>query len=191
MGYFAPPEVNRGLDLVTFVKYPGRMVFLEIVIMLVGARPEFYLLDGDDRLFSLGLLLLLLLLVLPLSEIDDTAHRRGRLRRDLDKVEAFGPRNFKSFLGTLDAQLRAIIIYDPDFARPDTLVYPNGRASVSPASLKPANIRSSRAKTPALKLTLLIGFPVSAVNGQFPSQVLNLSLRNPSCKDRGHGNYSL
>jgi hypothetical protein len=80
--------MNRGLDLVTLVKYSGRMVLLEIVIVLVRARPEFYFLDGDDRLLSLGLLLFLLLLVLPFSEVDDSANRRSRLRRNFDQVQA-------------------------------------------------------------------------------------------------------
>jgi hypothetical protein len=150
VGNLAAPEVDRGLDLVTFMKNSCRVVLLEIVIVLVGAGPEFYFLDGDDRLFSLGLLLLFLLLVLIFSEIDDAANRWSRLRRDLDQVEALGSGYFEGLLRAFNAQLRPIIVDDSDFLDPDPLVYANGRPPVTPACLKPANIRSSRTKTPAL-----------------------------------------
>jgi hypothetical protein len=85
--------------------------------------------------------------------------------------------------------LCTIIIYDSDFARPDTLVHANGRASVSPASLKPANIRSSRANTPALKINpvILVSRATRSQRHNFPAEISNLSLRNPSCDRPGPG----
>src|SRR5262249_13359634 len=102
----APSEVDRSFDFVTFMKYSGRMVLLKVVVVFVGARPEFDLFDGDDSLLSLGFFLFLFLLVLPLAEIDDAAHGRSRLRCDFDEIEAFGPCYFERLLRTLDSQLR-------------------------------------------------------------------------------------
>ena len=71
MGDLTAPKEDRRLDLVALLEEAHRMVLLELVIVLVGVRPEFDFLDLDPVLLLLRFVLLLLLQVGVLSVVDD------------------------------------------------------------------------------------------------------------------------
>src|SRR6266404_1514127 len=143
----AATEMDSRFDLVPVVKYPYRVVLLELVVVLVGPRPELNLLDGNERLFGLGFLLFLLLLVLILAEVDDAANGRLSLRRNFDEIEAFAPRDFERLLRRHYTDLGPVLIDHADLANSYPLIDAHGRhaiPSVSESSpLKAADTVSS------------------------------------------------
>src|SRR5215467_785670 len=52
----AATKVNGRLHLVAIVKYANRIVLLEHVVVLIRARPELDLLNGNERLFCFSFL---------------------------------------------------------------------------------------------------------------------------------------
>jgi hypothetical protein len=121
----ASAKVDSRFYLVPLVKQPGGIVLLKLVIMLVGARPELYFLDGDESLFGLGFLLFFLLFVLVLTEVDYSADRRLSLRRDLDQIQALPARDLDRLLRRHYAELIAVIIDDADFTNSNPLIDAN------------------------------------------------------------------
>lgn len=130
----APAKVDRSFYLVSLMKQPRGVVLLELVIVLVGARPELYFLDGNKSLFGLCFLLFLLLLVLELAEVDYSADRRLSLRGDLDEVQALAARDFDRLLRRHYAELIAVVIDDADFTNADALIDAHRRNAVSSVS---------------------------------------------------------
>src|SRR5262245_17606687 len=111
------------------------MLHLEIVIVLVGHRPELDLLDLDDDLFLLGLMRSFLLLVKILAEINDTTDRRLSLWRDFDQVVAALARNSDGLLRRQNAELLPFFINDPHFLRANAFVDANaGTSLIAPSS---------------------------------------------------------
>src|SRR5713226_3367437 len=140
--------MNRGFHLVTLVKQPRGIVFLELVVVLVGARPEFYFLDGNESLFSPGLFLLLFLFVLKFTEVNDATNGRLSLRRDFDKVEPLAARDFDRLLRRHDAELVPVVINHADLTNSYPFVHSDRRPAVTPvpessSRLKAANTVSS------------------------------------------------
>ena len=130
MRHLAPAEEDRRLHLVAVGEEALDVLLLELVVVLVHLRPELDLLDLDDLLVLLRLPGALLLLVLIAPEVHDAAHRRHGRRGDLDQVEPLLPRDGQRLLRRHDAELRAGVVDDADFADPDAFVYP--RAVVPP-----------------------------------------------------------
>ena len=86
--HLAAAEPDRGLHFVAFSEPLARMLHAIAVIVLVGAGAKLNFLDDDDHLFLLGLVRLLLGQVLKSAKVDDLAHRRLGIRRDLNQIHA-------------------------------------------------------------------------------------------------------
>jgi len=126
--------MNSRLNLVSVVKYPRGIVFLELIIVFVGARAELDLLDGYEGLLVLSLFLLLFLLVLPFAEVDDAANRRLSLWRDFDQVQTLAASDLDRLLRSHYSELRAFVVDDPNFSHSNTLVDADGWTAISPIS---------------------------------------------------------
>src|SRR5438477_12267508 len=122
MRVLAAAEENRRLDLVALREEALDVLLLELVIVLIDARPELDLFDLDHLLVLLGLPSALLLLVLILAEVHDPADGRDRRRRDLHQIQALGPRERKRLRRRHDAQLRARVVNDSNLAHPNPFV---------------------------------------------------------------------
>ena len=79
---FAPAELHHGFHAIAFLQKPNRVVFLEIVIVIVGVGAEFQLLHLDDMLLLFGLVLFLFVLILPLAVVHRLGDGRFGSRRD-------------------------------------------------------------------------------------------------------------
>src|SRR5690606_22492943 len=83
---------------------------LKIVIVDFGAHAELF--DRDALLLLAGFPLPFALLVLPLAVVHDAAYGRGRVGRDLDKVEVVTLGGFEGLLGSEDADLVSLRVDD-------------------------------------------------------------------------------
>jgi hypothetical protein len=93
--------------------------------VLVDFRAKFDFFDVDDLLMLSRLASPLLLLILVFAEIHDPADRRDRRRRDLDEIQSLLLRDGECLRRRHDAELLAIIVYDPNLPNPNALVDPN------------------------------------------------------------------
>ena len=87
MRHLATAETESHLDLVSLVEELDQLVELDLVVALVGARPELDLLDLDLLLLELGFVRLLLLAVAELAVVHELADRRFGERRDLAQID--------------------------------------------------------------------------------------------------------
>jgi len=127
-------EMNGRLHLVAIVKYANRIVLFEHIVVLIRARPELDLLNGNERLFRFSFFLFLLLLILVFAEINDTANRWLSLWCNFDEIETLAPGDFNCLLGRHDADLSAVFVDDPDLANSYSLIHSNGRNAVPSVS---------------------------------------------------------
>jgi hypothetical protein len=135
VGDLAAAKSNRRFYLISVGQDFLGMLHLEIVIVLIGHRPEFDLLDLDDDLFLLGLVRSLFLLVKILAEINDTTDRRLGLGRDFDQVVAALTRKSYGLLGRHNAELLPFFINDTHFLRANAFVDANaGTSLIAPSS---------------------------------------------------------
>lgn len=114
MSHFTASESDRNLELVAaFEEFLGVVdLGFKIVGVDIERKPDFFGLD--DLLIFAGFLLFFCLFKSELAVIHDLAHGRGRLRRDLNKVEIALLRNLKGFGGGHDPYLLAFIRNDSD-----------------------------------------------------------------------------
>src|SRR5690606_16484516 len=89
VAHLAATEADVDLDLVALLDEATDVAQLDLVVALVGDRPELQFLDLDLLLALPGLAGLLLLLEPELAEVHDLADRRIGVGLDLDKVKAF------------------------------------------------------------------------------------------------------
>src|SRR5690606_30064921 len=89
VAHLAATEADVDLDLVAVLQEAAHLAQLDLVVALVGHRPELHFLDLDLAGLLLGLVGLLLGLELELAEVHDLAHRRIRVGLDLHQVEGF------------------------------------------------------------------------------------------------------
>ena len=130
----APAKVDRGLYLVSLMKQPGGVVLLKLVIVLVGAGPKLYFLNGNESLFGLGLFLFFLLLVLELTEVNYAANRWLSLRRNFDQIKSLPASDLDRLLRRHYAELIAVIIDDADFTNANALIDSNRGYSIPSVS---------------------------------------------------------
>src|SRR5438309_2706419 len=135
--------MNRGLYLVTLVKQPHGVILLELVVVLIGARPKLDFLDGDKGLFCPGFFLLLLLFVLIFTEVNDPTDRRLSLRRNLDKVEPFAARDFDRLLRRHYAELGSVLIDYANLANPYSLVDTNRGPAIASVSESSSRLKAA------------------------------------------------
>jgi len=117
---FTAAELNYSLHTITFLKEANRVVLLEVVIVIVGARAEFQLLHLHDVLPLPGIVRLLLQLILVVLVVDNFRHRRHRSGGDHDEIQA-------EFLGSPKSSghrhnfRTSVRKYDANLARPHNL----------------------------------------------------------------------
>ena len=99
-----------------------RVVDLGIKIVLVDVQGELYLLELDDALILFRFFFALLLIEPVFAVIHDLAHRRRRLRRDLDEIKVSLRGDPERFGTGHDAQLFAAVGDHADLAIPDLFV---------------------------------------------------------------------
>ncbi len=100
------------------------MVFLELVVVLVGARPQLDLLDPGALLVPALLVHLLVEVVQVLAIVHDLANGRLGGGGDFDQVESLFPGPFQGFLGRHEAHLLAGVVNQADFPDPNPFVHP-------------------------------------------------------------------
>src|SRR5215831_13052616 len=127
MRRLAAPEHDRHLDLGALVQKALDVSLLGLVVVLADLRSELDLLDVDLGLVLPRELGLLLLLVAVLPVVHDPGDRRICLRCDLDQVEALVEGVLHRLARRLDAELRAVLVDQPDLRRPDVVVDPGLR----------------------------------------------------------------
>src|SRR6185295_5727509 len=99
-----------------------RVALLELEVVLVDLGPELHFLHLDVLLVLARLRLPLRLLIEELSGVHDPADRRDRGGRDLHEVEALLLGDGKRLGRRHDAELRAVVVDDPDFLGADAIV---------------------------------------------------------------------
>ncbi len=83
----ATTEAQGNFGLVAFAQEADQITQLDVVISIIGTRPELDFLDLDLLLFKLGLVLLLALGIFEFADIHDAAHRRFRHGRNFNQVQ--------------------------------------------------------------------------------------------------------
>jgi hypothetical protein len=78
--------------------------------VVVDVRPHLDLFDLNDFLFLLGFSFLFLLLIFVFAVIEDLAYGRGRIRRDLNKIEACLRCDSYRLIGGNDAAFFTLVI---------------------------------------------------------------------------------
>jgi len=106
---------------------------LGLEIMLFNARGKLDFLDLARRRFRVRVLLLLLVNIL--AEIHDAAHRRGRIRRHLDQIQAVLQCKIHGLRRIQNPQLLALWRNYPNCRGLDAMIAANGRERVDIATL--------------------------------------------------------
>ena len=124
MSELAAAEADRHLQLVAFIEeLRGRSdLRVDVVVVDLGRDPD--LLPGDGLLLLLRILGLLLEVVAVLPEVEDLAHRRLAVRRDLDEVVALFLRFGEGTGSRNDAQRFTVRTDEADRGNADHLVDP-------------------------------------------------------------------
>ena len=122
--HFPATVTQRYLRLVAFAEEPDQVSQLDLVVAIVGTRPEFDFLDLYLLELELGFVRALRLPVLELAEIHDPAHGGLGQRRDLDQVEFRRFRSCDCIRNGHDTELLTICTYQPDFGGVDLSVDP-------------------------------------------------------------------
>lgn len=128
VGDLAAPECNGRLDLVAFLQEPQRMIFLELVVVVVGIGTELDFLDLDFVLLLFRLVLAFFFLVGVLAVVDYFGDRRYGRRRNENEIKPhlLGPldpdrrrQDFRDAIGEYNAALAgANEVVDVIFADP-------------------------------------------------------------------------
>ena len=127
MHNFASAEKDGNLASVSSGKKSSDVLQLGLVIVLVSLGPDLDFLDLDLTLFFTGRLLLLLLLILVLAVIHDTADRRFGSWRNLNQIQPFILRSFKSVIGVENTKLSTFFVDNPNFSHSDLTITPGMR----------------------------------------------------------------
>ena len=114
-------EKDISLYLGAFFEEAFGVFELEVVIVVVGLRPETDFLDNDFRRFGLLLFQPFLLLIEKLLVIDDPANRGNGIGRNLDQVETLFFGNAQSVVCGINS-LFDIFSDKADFTRPYSFV---------------------------------------------------------------------
>ena len=123
MRHLTTAELKLDAHLVAFSEEVLGMHDFDQVIMRVDADAEFHFLHLAGLVMLMGLLLVLLLDILVFAVVDDLAHGRISIRRDLDEVQSTLLGDADGLSGGQDAELmRAIFFYDTHFRRTDALI---------------------------------------------------------------------
>ncbi len=87
MGHLSAAKTQRDFDLVAFFEKSANGAHFHVVIVIVDARTHLDFFELNDLLIFASFGGFLLLLKFELAEVEDLAHRRLSVRRDLYEVE--------------------------------------------------------------------------------------------------------
>lgn len=90
VGHFASTEFEGDFDLHILAEKINRVLDFDAEIVRIDLGTELDLFDLIGVLVLLGFFVALGLLVTVFAEVDEPAHWRGRIGRDLDQVDAGG-----------------------------------------------------------------------------------------------------
>jgi hypothetical protein len=121
--HFAAAMKNHGANFVAFAEEPDDLVLANLIIVLRGCRAKLYLFQLRAAAAFALLVGLFVLLVKEFTVIGDFANRRIGRGRNFHQIQSAFARHFNGFIRLHDAELTAFFIDDPDFTRPDALVY--------------------------------------------------------------------
>lgn len=123
MRHLTTAELKLDAHLVAFGEEVLGMHDLDQVIMRVDADAEFHFLHLAGLVMLMSLLLVLLLDVFVFAVVDDLAHGRIGIRRNLDEVQSTLLGDTDGLRGGQYAELmRAILLDDTHFRRTDALI---------------------------------------------------------------------
>lgn len=123
MRHLTTAELKLDAHLVAFGEEVFRMHDLDQIVMWVDADAEFHFLHLAGLVMLVCFLLVLLLNVFVFAVVDDLAHGRISIRRDLDEVQSTLLGDTDGLCSGQDAELmRAVFFYDTHFRRTDALI---------------------------------------------------------------------
>ena len=108
MGHFTTAETDRNLDLVAALQELDGLLYLCIEVVDINIQRKTDLLDINGFLILSGFLLALGLLEPVLAIVDDAAHRRSGLGRNLHQIQILFQSDLVGVPGGHNAQLAAI-----------------------------------------------------------------------------------
>ena len=123
MGHLAAPEPQCDLDLVSVVEKAPQVSELDLIVPVVGARPELDFLDLSLLLLAARRLSLLALLKLELAVIHQSANRRIGVGGHLDHVEPPFLALRKRLFSRDDAELGPVLADQPKPLGPNFAIY--------------------------------------------------------------------
>jgi len=120
---FSAAVKNHGADFMTFPKETNDLVLANLIIVFRGGRPKLYFFKLRAPAALALLVSLLVLLVKEFAVVGDFANRRIGGGRNLHQVESPFARHTNRFVRLHHSKLGTLLIYHPDFARPNPLIY--------------------------------------------------------------------
>src|SRR6266481_105639 len=108
MGHFAPAEFEGDFYLHILAKEINRVLDFDAEIMRINLGTELDLFDLIGVLVLLGFFVALGLLVAVFAKVDEAAHWRGGIGRDLDQVDASGTGHVESIPESENTELFAV-----------------------------------------------------------------------------------
>ena len=122
MCHFTAAEPDAHLELVTLLQEFGSLVHLGVEVVGVDIQGKADLLEFNHFLVLLGFLFLFLHLETVLAVIQDLAHRRLGLRRNLDQVKIFVDSHTQCVARAHNAHLRTVRPDQADLFIADLLI---------------------------------------------------------------------
>jgi hypothetical protein len=108
---------------VTFPKETNDLVLANLIIVFRGGRPKLYFFKLRAPAALALLVSLLVLLVKEFAVVGDFANRRIGGGRNFHQVESPFAGHTNRFVRLHHSKLGTLLIYHPDFARPNPLIY--------------------------------------------------------------------
>ncbi len=122
MGHLTTAKSQGNFDFVAFFEKSADGTHLDVIVVIVDARPHLDFFDLDDLLIFARFSLLLLLLVLEFAVVQDFADRRLRIGGDLDKVETRVSRSLQGVKFADDSDVLSSLVDQSHVAGPDLVV---------------------------------------------------------------------
>src|SRR5690349_24760682 len=114
---------NHGANFVPFSEEANNLVLANLVIVLRGSRPKLYFLQLRAAAALALLVSLLILLVKKFAVVGDLANRRISGGRNFHQIKSPFTGHTNRFVRLHHSKLGTLLIYHPDFARPNPLIH--------------------------------------------------------------------
>ncbi len=118
-------ELKLNAHLVSLSQEVFGMDDFDVVIVRIDPNTEFHFLHFATLLVLVSFLLVLLLDVLVFAVVDDLAHWRVCIRRDLHEIQPTLFGNTDRLVGRHDAELMSVLLHHTHFRRADAFIHPS------------------------------------------------------------------